>query len=357
MSWLRSLSMCVVVALSLAVVGCNKKASTGGTGGAASTSEAPAEHVSLQGAGASFPAPLYERWFADYQKAHPHIEINYQSVGSGGGIKAVIDKTANFGASDAAMTDEEMGKVAAGVQLVPMTAGSIVLAYNVPGAPADLKLSRKAYTGIFLGKITKWNDPAIAEANAGATLPDTNISVVWRSDSSGTTYVFTNHLAAVSEEWKSGPGVNKSVKWPVGTGAAKNDGVAAQIKQTTGAIGYVEYTFAKNGGLSMATLENKSGAFVKYELKSAQASLASVEIPSDMRAWVPDPDAKDGYPIVSYTWLLCYKKYEDAAVGKTLKDVIKFCLTEGQKVSDEMGYIPLPEKVVSVVMPVLDNIK
>jgi phosphate transport system substrate-binding protein len=332
------------MALAASVIGaaCNKSSSS---------------HVSLQGAGASFPAPLYERWFSDYQTAHPHAEINYQSVGSGGGIKAVIDKTANFGASDAAMTDEEIAKVPAGVQLVPMTAGSIVLAYNVPGAPADLKLSRKAYTGIFLGKVTKWNDPLIAEANPGATLPDTNISVVWRSDSSGTTYVFTNHLAAVSDEWKNGPGVNKSVKWPVGTGAAKNDGVAAQIKQTPGSIGYIEYTFAKNAGIPIATLENKSGNFVKHELKSAQESLASVSIPADMRAWVPDPDAKNGYPIVTYTWLLCYKKYDDAAIAKALKDVIKYCLTDGQKVSTEMGYVPLPENVVKTVMPVLSNIQ
>jgi len=241
-----------------------------------------------------------------------------------------------------------------------MTAGEIVLAYNLPNGPKDLKLSREAYSKMFLGQITKWNDPVIAKANPGATLPDTGITVVRRADSSGTTFVFTQHLSAVSAAWKNGPGSGMTVNWPSTdkmVASPKNDGVAATIKQTPGAIGYIEYGFAKIAKLPMAWLENKAGQFVEPGLASGQAALASVTLPADFRAWLPDPDGAVAYPIVSYTWMLFYKKYSDPKMAEAIREVVKYCLTEGQKVSDEMGYIPLPSQVVEVVAKAANNIQ
>lgn len=339
----------------LAAVGCG--GSEAGKGGAAST-----EPVELQGAGASFPAPLYQKWTAQFAEKHPNVKIEYASVGSGAGIKQFTEKLAFFGASDAAMTDEQMKKVDEGVQLLPMTAGSIVLCYNLTdagGKPiADLKLTRAAYAGIFLGEITKWNDKAIADANPGAALPEKPISVVYRSDSSGTTYVFTQHLSAISEKWKSGPGTNMTVKWPVGAGAPKNDGVSGAVKQNDGAIGYVEYGFAYKTGISMAYLENKAGKFPKPDLETAKAALAgAATMPEDLRVWLPDPEGEGSYPIVTYTWLLARKKYADAAKAKAFKDFVKWCLTEGQKSSADLGYVPLPENIATRVIAALDGIK
>jgi len=314
------------------------------------------EKITLQGTGATFPAPLYQRWFREYNQLHPDVQINYQALGSGAGVKQFQDGLVNFGASDAAMTDEEMAGVKQGVVLLPMTAGSIVLGYNLPGGPKGLNLSREAYTGIFLGKITKWNDPAIAKANQGATLPDTKITVVTRSDGSGTTFVFTTHLSAISEEWKKGSGAGKSVNFPVGVGGKGNPGVTALIKQTPGAIGYVEYGYALQTNMPMAALENKAGKFVKADLKSAEKSLSSVALPADLRAWLPDPTGDEAYPIVTYTWLLCYKKYDDPKISKALKSVIDFGLTKGQSYSAELGYVPLPPNVVITVQKAADEI-
>ena len=215
----------------------------------------------LQGAGASFPAPLYQKWFKSYGASHNDAEIDYQSIGSGGGVKSVIDKTVDFGASDAAMTPEDMAKVDGGVQLLPMTAGCIVLTYNLKGV-TGLKLSRAAYAGIFLGKVKKWNDPLIVKANPGMTLPDQPINVVVRADGSGTTFVFTKHLSAISPEFAQNPGVNTLPNWPTGTRSKGNEGVTASVMMTPGAIGYIEYGYAKSQNLPMAILENKSGSFV-----------------------------------------------------------------------------------------------
>jgi len=314
------------------------------------------DSITLQGAGATFPAPLYQRWFTEYNKLHPEVQINYQPLGSGAGIKQFTEGLVNFGASDAAMTDEEIAAVKEGVVLLPVTAGSIVLAYNLPGAPKELRLSRAAYTGIFLGTITKWNDPAIASANPGATLPDTKITVVSRSDGSGTTYVFTQHLSAISPQWSSGPGTGKSVNWPVGVAGKGNPGVTALIKQTPGAIGYVEFAYAQQTGMPMVVLENKSGQYVKADLDTAKRALGSVALPSDLRAWLPDPGAPDAYPIVTYTWLLCYKKYADPKVAEALKAVIRYGLSDGQRFSAELGYVPLPDSTVGAVTKALDTI-
>ena len=231
-----------------------------------------------------------------------------------------------------------------------------MLTYNLPDAPSEVKLSRDAYTGIFLGKITQWNDPVIAKANPGAKLPDTKITVVSRSDGSGTTYVFTSHLSAISDAWKSGPGAGKTVNFPVGVAGKGNPGVAALIKQTPGAIGYVEYGYAQQTGMPMAVLENKSGKYIKPDLETGKNALASVQLPENLRAWITDPAGADAYPIVTYTWLLCYKKYADPKIADTLKSVIKFGLSTGQTFSVQLGYIPLPPNVVSAVTKALDQI-
>jgi len=312
------------------------------------------ETISLQGSGASFPAPLYQRWFLEYNAKNPNVQINYQAIGSSAGVKAFVEGTVNFAASDAAIKDQDAAKVARGVQLFPLTAGSIVLAYNLPGGPKELKLSREAYIGIFTGKITQWNDPIIAKANEGVKLPDTKIQVVSRADGSGTTYVFSQHLSAISDEWKNGPGTGTSVKWPVGIGAKGNDGVTATIEQTPGAIGYIEYGYAWKKKLAMATLENSAGKFVAPTLEASQAALASGgAFPANNILWIPDPAGETSYPIVTYTWLLAYKKYENPAELKAIQGVLRYALTEGQKFAADEGYIPLPE---SVTAPLLKNV-
>jgi phosphate transport system substrate-binding protein len=246
------------------------------------------------------------------------------------------------------------------VQLLPMTVGSIVLSYNLPGNIKDLKLSREAYAKIFLGQVTKWNDPLIAQSNPGVALPDLDVTVARRADSSGTTFVFTQHLSAISDAWRNGPGTGTSVNWPSSDkciASPQNAGVAATIKQTPGAIGYIEYGYAEQGKMPMASLENKAGKFIKPTLESGQAALAEVELPPDFRVWLPDPDGAEAYPIVTYTWMLFYKKYDDPKKAATLRDVVKYCLTDGQKASEKLGYIPLPEKVIQVVSKAADNIQ
>ena len=299
----------------------------------------------LSGAGASFPAPLYQRWAVEYNKLHPNVQVNYQSVGSGAGVKQFTQGTVDFAASDAAMSDDEIEKVKQGVIMIPATAGSIVIAYNLPEVK-DLKLSRDAYVGIFLGKITKWNDPAIAKDNPDVKLPDLPINVAFRSDGSGTTFVFTKHLSAISPDFADEVGTDKSVTWPAGAGGKGNEGVTALVKQTPGTIGYVEYGYAVNNGLSTASLQNKAGKFVKPTDESGAATLSHVEFPENLRIWPEDPAGDDDYPIATFTWLLLYKKYSDAAKLKALQEFITYGLTDGQKFSNELGYIPLPAAVV-----------
>jgi len=304
-----------------------------------------ANAVRLQGAGASFPAPLYLKWFKSYGAAHPNVQIDYQSIGSGNGVKNFMDKTVDFAASDAAMKPEDMAKVPDGVQLLPMTAGSIVLAYNLPDVK-ELKLTRDAYVGIFDGKITKWNDPRITKDNPGEKLPDQPINVVVRADGSGTTFVFTKHLSAISDEFAKTVGVNTQPNWPVGTKSKGNEGVTASIMTTPGSIGYVEYGYAHSQNLHAAMLQNKVGNFVSATTDSAKAALASTELPSDLIAWVSDPTASDAYPIVTYTWMILYKKYPDKDKLDALKGVVMYGLTDGQKESEALGYVPLPSNVV-----------
>jgi phosphate transport system substrate-binding protein len=312
--------------------------------------------MTIQGSGATFPAPLYQRWFVEFNKLHPEVQINYQAIGSGAGIKQFQQGLTDFGASDAAMTDAQIAATKNGVQLIPMTAGIIVLTYNLPGAPDNLKLSREAYSNIYLGKITSWNDPAIAKTNPNVKLPDTKITVVSRSDGSGTTFVFTTHLSAISDAWKSGPGAGTTVNFPAGVGGKGNPGVTALVKETPGSIGYVEYAYAKQNKLPMAELENKTGNFIAPGLKAGQEALASVTLPSNLRAWLPDPPGANAYPIVSYTWMLLHKKYDDPKMADTLKTIVLYGLGDGQSFSTQLGYIPLPESIISDDKAALANI-
>jgi phosphate transport system substrate-binding protein len=322
-----------VVALAMSFAAC------GGGGGAGGG-------IKLQGAGASFPAPLYLKWFKAYNSAHPNIQVDYQSIGSGGGVKSFMDRTVDFAASDAAMKPDDMAKVEGGVQLVPMTAGSIVLAYNVSEL-ANLRLSREAYVGIFLGKVKSWNDPVIEKANPGAKLPHEPINVIVRADGSGTSFVFSQHLCAISPEFNKSVGINNMPNWPVGTKSKGNEGVTASLMTTPGSIGYVEYGYAHSQNLHMATLENKSGNYVAATTDSAKAALASAQLPANLIVWVPDPDAQDAYPIVTFTWMIFYKKYDNKDKLDALKSLAAYGLTDGQKDSEALGYVPLPDAVVS----------
>ncbi|MEA5573764.1 phosphate ABC transporter substrate-binding protein PstS [Calothrix sp. UHCC 0171] len=357
------------LALSLSLVACGGEQAANTPGGETSpgaAKEATAStsgkldlggNVSVTGAGASFPAPLYATWFQSLNKKYPNLQVNYQSVGSGAGVEQFTKGTVDFGASDVAMKDDEMAKVPAdkGVLLLPVSAGSIVLAYNLPDVP-EMKLSRTVYTDILLGKIKSWDDPAIAKLNPDAKLPKQPITFVYRSDGSGTTGVFTKHMSAISPEWKTKVGEGKTVNWPVGVGAKGNEGVTAQITQTQGSIGYIEYGYAKQNNIKFATLENKAGKFVVSNEISASKTLEAVQLPENLRAFIADPDGDESYPIVSYTWILAYKKYPDAVKAKAMEAMIEYALTEGQKQAPELGYVPLPANVVQKVAAAADQI-
>jgi phosphate transport system substrate-binding protein len=315
--------------------------------------------IRLVGSGASFPAPLYTTWFQTFSRANPGIQVTYQSKGSGAGIRDFQARIVDFAASDAAMDEEEQAVVEGGVQLLPMTAGEIVLAYNLEGAP-DLKLPRAVYPGIFLGTVKMWNDPAIAAANPGVELPDIPITVVVRADSSGTTYVFSKHLSTISPDFDQAVGIGKSLNWPNAAKmvkSPKNDGVAATIRQTPGAVGYIEFGFGRMANLAMAHLENKAGKFIAPGGEGGPAALANATIPEDMIVWLPDPEGDASYPIVTYTWMLFYKQNQSPEKAEALRKMVEYCLTEGQKISEKAGYIPLPENVVEKVRAASANIQ
>ena len=363
----RTATCLTTLALAVSLAACGG----GGTNTETATSPSPTSEggateklplkgtVSLTGAGASFPAPLYQNWFVTLGQEDPNLQVNYQSVGSGAGVEQFTQGTVDFGASDVAMKDEEIAKVNKGVLMLPMTAGSIVLAYNLPGVEG-LKLSRDTYVDIFLGKITKWNDPAIVKDNPNLKLPDKPITVVHRSDGSGTTGVFTKHLSAISPEWKSTIGDGKSVEWPTAKGkfigGKGNEGVTASIQQNEGSIGYIEYGYAKNNNLTMAELQNKAGQFVIPNDESAAATLASVELPGDLRAFITDPEGESSYPIVTYTWILANKKYDDPQKAIAIEGMIQYGLTKGQQQSAALGYVPLPPNVIEKVAKAADEI-
>jgi phosphate transport system substrate-binding protein len=319
---------------------------------------AEAADLRLTGSGASFPFPIYSAWFKDFSRKTPGVTVDYQAKGSGAGIQDLINKTVDFAASDAAMTPEQISQVADGVVLLPMTAGEIVLAYNLPGVKG-LKLPRDVYPDIFLGKITRWNDPRIVAANPQSTLPDLPITVVRRSDSSGTTFVFTKHLSAISPAFKEQVGSGTTASWPQSdkfVAAPKNDGVTATIKQTPGAIGYIEYGYAKLTKADTALLQNKAGKYIGASDASGAVALAGAQLPADLIAWVDDPSAPESYPILSFTWMLFYQK-QDPQKAEYLRKLVAYGMTEGQKIADSMGYIPLPPNVVEKVMAASAKIK
>ena len=328
---------------------------------------AHAQDVKLNGSGASFPFPIYSKWFKDFSAETDDVRIDYQAKGSGAGIQDLVNGTVDFAASDAAMNEEEMAQVKQGVVLLPLTAGEVVLAYNLDGVD-ELKLPRDVYPKIFDGTITKWNDPAIAAANEGVELPDEDITVVVRSDSSGTTYVFTGHLSEIDPEFKETVGQSKSPQWPQSQSfvkSPKNDGITATIQQTPGAIGYIEYGYAKLTGATSAMLENAAGNYVAPGAESGAAALEAAEfgdgtLPGsdvpDLIAWVWDPQGDDAYPIASFTWLLAYQDQDDDKAA-AIREFVTYAMDEGQKSADELGYIPLPESVVARVKTAAEFIR
>jgi phosphate transport system substrate-binding protein len=306
---------------------------------------ARADTVQLTGAGATFPFPIYSKWFSDYNKMHPEVQINYQSIGSGGGIKQITEKTVDFGASDAPMSDAEMQK-AQGIQHIPTVLGADVVVYNHPSVKQALKFAPETLAAIFLGKITKWSDPAIARDNAGVKLPDEPVTVVHRSDGSGTTYVWTDYLSKVSPEWKAGPGTGKSVSWPTGLGGKGNEGVTGTVTQTEGAIGYVELAYANQNKLTPGIIKNREGSWVKPTLESVSAAAAKAEIPEDYRVSITDAPGKEAYPIAAFTYVLVYRDQPDARKGATLVNFLWWAIHDGQKTAGALDYAPLPGPVV-----------
>ena len=324
-------------------------------GAALFTAAAPAQ-TTLTGAGATFPNPIYQKWFEEYHKADSSVTINYQPIGSGGGKAQITARTVDFGASDGPMSDEELGKAPGKILHLPTVAGAVVITYNVPNA-GTLKLDGATLAGIFSGKIKKWDDSAITAQNSGAKLPALDITVVHRSDASGTNYIFTDYLSAVSPEWMSAPGKGTSVAWPAGLGAKGNDGIAQQIKDTPGAIGYVELIFAVQQKLTYATLKNADGEYVKASPQSVTAALSTAKIPEDFRFSMVNAPGKTSYPISGATWLLVYEEQADADKGKKLVAFLKWAMTNGEKMAPQLAYAPLPEKVQKEVLARIDTIK
>ncbi len=320
-----------------------------------------AAKLEIRGGGSTFSAPLYQRWISTFDKQQPDFQVSYAAVGSGEGIRGFLAEELDFAGSDAALSDEQMAQVKRRAQLVPATAGLIVISYNVKGLSGPLKFPREVYKDIFFGKITRWNDTHIQSANPDLKLPNQNITIVARLDSSGTTYAFTNHLSAISQEWRDrGPGVGKVVAWPGNVMVARgNEGVASRIKVSEGSIGYLEYGFAKRLGLPMAWLENKAGRFIEPNNQSGTKTLASnsQQMPENLRLLIPDPDGEDAYPILSLSWLLLYKHYPSPMKASALKQFVTFGLTEGQRDSRELGYVPLPDEIVSRSQKALENIQ
>jgi phosphate transport system substrate-binding protein len=326
---------------------------------AALVTSTAAQTMRINGAGATFPYPIYSKWFDAYHKAHPNVEINYQSIGSGGGIRQVTNQTVFFGATDGPMTAEQLQAAPGKILHFPTVLGANVPIYNIPGLGAELKFSGTVLADIFLGKITKWNDPAIAKLNVGVTLPATIITVVHRSDGSGTTYIWADFLAKVSPDWKSKVGVATSVNWPTGVGGKGNEGVAGLVRQTPGAIGYVELIYAVQNKIAYGAVQNLAGEFVRASEASVTAAAASAagKMPADFRVSITNAEGKGVYPVSSFTWLLLYESPRDKAQGKVMVEFMQWALSEGQKLAGPLGYAPLPAEVVRLELAALSKIK
>ena len=312
--------------------------------------------MTINGAGATFPYPIYSKWFNAYAKVDPSVRFNYQSIGSGGGQKQILAQTVDFGASDGPMSDENLAKAPGKLLHIPTVAGAVVITYNLPNSPS-LKFDGPTIADIFLGKVTKWNDPRIAAMNPGVELAGEDIVVVHRSDGSGTTYIFTDYLSKVSPEWKQKVGNNTSVKWPSGLGGKGNEGVSGQVKQTPNAIGYVELSYAIQNKMPYAEVKNQTGNLIKPTLDSVTAALATAEIPDDFRFSMTNAPGHDAYPIAGATWLLVYQQQRDHAKGEKLVQFLKWAGTEGEKMAKDLDYAPLPENVQQRVLEEIGTIK
>ena len=337
---------CVVILAAIALVACQP-------------AEGPkaSNEVQINGAGATFPNPIYSKWFAEYQKSHPNVKVNYQSIGSGGGIKQLTAQTVFFGASDMPMTDEQLKGAPGPVLHFPTVLGGVVPVYNVEGVTQPLRFTGALLADIYLGKVRKWNDAAIAAANPGVKLPATDIAVVHRSDGSGTTFIWCDFLSKVSPEYKQKVGASTSVNWPAGVGAKGNEGVSGLVKQTPGAIGYVELIYALHNDIAYGSVQNKAGQFVTASLQSVTAAATGAAVPDDFRVSITNADGRDAYPIASFTWMLLYRNSADKERSRVMVDFMKWALTEGQKFAPDLGYAPLPKAVVDKEMSALARVQ
>ena len=325
----------------------------------AATVAVTAQTIRINGAGATFPNPIYSKWFDEYHKLHPNVEINYQSIGSGGGIRQITNQTVFFGASDGPMTNEQLTAAPGRILHFPTVLGADVPVYNIPGVSAELKFTGALLADIYLGKVTKWNDQAIAKLNDGVKLPSTDITVVHRSDPSGTTYIWVDYLAKVSPEWKTKAGVATQVNWPVGVGGKGNEGVAGLVTQTPGSIGYVELIYALQNKISYGSVQNTAGEFLRASEQTVTAAAASAagKMPPDFRVSITNAPGKGAYPISSFTWLLLYENPKDKSQAKIMMDFMKWMLSDGQKYAGGLGYAPLPAEVVKLELAALARIK
>ncbi|HVP37213.1 MAG TPA: phosphate ABC transporter substrate-binding protein PstS [Terriglobales bacterium] len=313
----------------------------------------------INGAGATFPYPLYSKWFYEYTKIDPTVNFNYQAIGSGGGIRQIAAQTVDFGASDGALTDEQLKQAPGELFHIPMTAGAVVITYNLPQVKERLKFSPDVVADIYLGKVKRWNDPRIVKDNAGVTLPGEPIVVAHRSDGSGTTNIFTDYLSSVSDNWKTKVGKGTSVNWPVGLGGKGNEGVAGLVKQTPGAIGYVELAYAVKNNLPYADIKNTAGNFITPSIQSTTEAVNGKinSMPADFRVSLVNPDGKDAYPIAGLTWILVYKNQTDKEKGKKIVEFLRWAITDGQKYSADLLYAPLPESLVKKIQEKIDQIR
>jgi len=315
--------------------------------------------IQINGAGATFPYPIYSKWFSEYNKLHPNVRINYQSIGSGGGIRQLLNQTVFFGATDGPMTDEQLKSAPGAILHLPTVLGAVVPVYNIPGVTDELKFTGPLLADMYLGKVKKWNDPAIAKLNPGVKLPVTDITVVHRSDGSGTTYIFMDYLSKISPEFKTTVGVNTSVNWPVGVGGKGNEGVSGLVSQTPGSIGYVELIYALQTKIPFGAVQNAAGEFVKASVDSVTkaAAAAAANMPADFRVSITNAEGAGSYPISSFTWILLYENPTDKAAAKATVDFMHWALTDGEKYAADLGYAPLPDSVVKLEEAALQKIK
>ena len=348
---LIALMTCVV-----SLAACAPKENSGGVTGTPAPAGAT---VAINGAGATFPYPIYSKWFSDYNKAHPNVQINYQSIGSGGGIKQLSSQTVFFGATDGPMTDEQLKAAPAPILHFPTVLGGVVPIYNIPNVLADLRFPGSTLAAIFSGKVTRWNDPALVKANPGVSLPNLDIVVVHRSDGSGTNYIFCDYLSKVSPEFKQKVGVGTSVQWPAGVGAKGNEGISGLVRQTPGAIGYVELIYATQNQISYGMVQNAAGDYVRASVESvtAAADSAAATMPADFRISITNAAGKNAYPISSFTWMLLYANPTDKERGRVMVDVLKWALSDGQKDAPALGYAPLPKSVIDQELQALQKIQ